>query len=72
MLGYLQRVLTTQRMQAAQLETLLRERLGWDFRVRQLPSGGCGCCGDEEGDDEDRPVVVELSQEERRLAGLEM
>jgi hypothetical protein len=56
--------------QASQLEWLLRERLGWDFRV--------SACGGERGDaggsdeGEDAPVVVELSEEQRRMAGLEL
>ncbi len=58
-------------LQAAQLEALLRERLGWDFRLRQLGGAAAGGGGDE-GDDEDDPVVVELTEEEMRIAGLDL
>ncbi|GBF99801.1 hypothetical protein Rsub_12554 [Raphidocelis subcapitata] len=66
--------------EAAQLESLLRDRLGWDFRVSQLgrsAGGGAGCsgeCGDAHGSDgdEDAPLVVELTEEQRRMAGLEL
>lgn len=61
--------------QAAQLEALMRGRLGWDFRLKALGrcgGGGGGLDSGEGDDDEDGPVVVELSEEERRLAGLEI
>jgi hypothetical protein len=60
--------------QATQLEALLRDRLGWDYRVQPLGRGEDGDAGTDAGDsdDEDRPVVVELTQEEARLAGLDV
>ena len=63
--------------QAAELEALLRARLKWDFRVRELRAEGGGGDGSGDGDDnaedddEDGPVVVELTDEQRRAAGLE-
>jgi len=61
--------------QADRLQVLLRERLGWDYRVRQLGAGCGGVGGGDDGDgdgDEDEPVVVELTEEEMRLAGLDL
>ncbi|KAI8464490.1 MAG: AAR2-domain-containing protein [Monoraphidium minutum] len=52
---------------ALALEALLRDRLGWDYRITQLGGGGGGS---DEGGDEDQPVLVELSEAEQRLAGL--
>lgn len=43
---------------------LLRARLGWDYRVAAL-GGDCG-----NSEDEDAPVVVELTEEQQQLAGL--
>jgi hypothetical protein len=52
-------------VQARVLETVLVAGLSWDFRLRQLKLGS----DDEGSDDEDGPVVVELS--EQQLAELE-
>ena len=55
------------------MEVLLRQALGWDFRVQQLGRGQPAGEGDGSGsDDEDRPIVVELTEAEARLAGLGM
>jgi hypothetical protein len=51
-------------VQARLLENVLAAGLGWDFRLKQLKLGS-----DEGSDDEDGPVVVELS--EQQLAELE-
>lgn len=61
----------TQCAQARPLETVLAAGLGWDFRLTDLlGGGGCGNNSDSEGsDDEFRPVVVELT--EQQLAELE-
>jgi hypothetical protein len=52
-------------LQARLLENVLAAGLGWDFRLRQLKLGS----DDDGSDDEDGPVVVELS--EQQLAELE-
>jgi hypothetical protein len=52
-------------LQARVLEIFFAAGLGWDFRLRQLKLGS----DDEGSDDEDGPVVVELS--EQQLAELE-
>jgi hypothetical protein len=51
-------------LQARVLEKVLAAGLGWDFRLTELKLGS-----DDEGSDEDGPVVVELS--EQQLAELE-
>uniref|UniRef100_A0A383WLT7 AAR2 splicing factor homolog n=1 Tax=Tetradesmus obliquus TaxID=3088 RepID=A0A383WLT7_TETOB len=51
--------------EARVLEGVLASGLGWDFRLRELKLGS----DDDEGSDEDGPVVVELS--EQQLAELE-
>lgn len=61
--------------QASQLEALLRDRLGWDYRVKELGGGKGGVAldtTDDYVDDEDQPVVVELTDDEKRMAGLEL
>lgn len=46
--------------QARVLERVLASGLGWDFRMCELRLGS-----DDEGDDEDGPVVVELSEQQQ-------
>lgn len=48
--------------QASQLEDLLRQRLGWDYRLQPLHDGA------DEDDDEYGPVVVELPEGLQLLA----
>lgn len=52
-------------VQARVLESVLAARLGWDFRLKQMRLGS-----DVEDDDDDGPVVVELS--EQQLAQLDL
>lgn len=47
-------------LQARVLERVLESGLGWDFRLCELRLGSDG-----EGDDEDGPVVVDLSEQQQ-------
>ena len=45
---------------------LLHKLLGWDFCVQALGDGEAEAASD----DEDAPVVVQLTEEQARMAGL--
>lgn len=49
-------------VQADVLEAWLRQHLGWDFRMQML--------GEDDEDDEDGPVMVELTEEQAALISL--